>query len=1125
MTHFNFWGISVKTNFMQRSLPLFLALLGAAALLPGQTVSGVIAGSIFDPTGASVPNAKIVVTNTATGVQATATAGGAGEYRIGNLPVGSYDLSVSASGFTTTEVKGLAVQLSQTLTKNVTVSVSQSSTTVEVSASVATIDTTTAQIENTFSSKQVADLPTASTGSGVINLSLLTPGVASSGAVGAGTGPSVGGQRPRNNNFMIEGVDNNNKSVTGPLVSVPNDSIAEFTLLENQFSAEFGHSSGGQFNEVVKSGTNQFHGTIYDYEKNKILNASDNLNVVSGNPPNPRYDNTRLGANFGGPIKKNKIFFFVSFEYNPIGQAGSPGQVFAPTQAGYSTLASIPGFSATNLKILQQYLPAQSAAVPAASTPNGAYPVVCAPGGLNTQQNYLANGCAGTQYSIPLGQYSYTSPSYQNNFAGVSSVDYNISDKDNLRGRFIYNRSDQIDNAASLPSFFTTTPYRNYLVTLSEFHNFTPNVVNEFRLGYNRYYNVLGVGPQTFPGLDSFPNLDLDELNTSIGPDGNAPQETIQNLYQGTDNISLIKGPHSFKFGVNFQKLISPQTFTQRQRGEYEYSTIESYLADWTPDGIGERTNGHTVYYGDQIQFGAFVNDDWKIRPNFTVNLGVRYNRSTLPYSERLQSVNSISSVPGLINFNEPKPQNFNFQPRIGFAYSPGTAGTTSIRGGFGINYDELFDNLGILSLAPQFQQTVDVGVNYPQFANNFLGSGGLAANLSSGTLTAAAARAATGGYITDQKEPKSLQWNLGIQHVFARDYTIEVRYLGTRGIDLPVQDRLNITSPVTAATTLPLYITMPSQSVINSLTQTLANLQAPVNGVPAKFVPAYYNAGFRGNITAYEPIGNSTYHGLATSLQRRLSNGLTIDGSYTWSHNIDDSTAEVFSTLTTPRRPQDFQNLRADRSDSALDHRQRMTVAIVYDLPFFKNSNWLLKNIVGNWEFAPIYTYQTGTWLTLQSEIDSNLNGDSYGDRTYVNPTGSASVGSGTTAIKNAAGATVGYVANNPNARYIQAPAGVYPNASRNTANLPPIDDVDLNILKRLSYGERLHMEFGAQLFNGLNHPQYIGGYLNDVAPIGFTGTDVRNFLQPSSSSFLTPQKVFSSNPRTIQVSAKFIF
>lgn len=1102
-----------------------LALLCGTLL--GQSISGELVGNITDPSGAGVPNAKVTAKNDATGLGYATASTGTGEYHLANLPVGTYTLTVDANGFVKSAIAGLAIQLNVQSTKNVVLAVGSTTTTVEVTESSVTIDTTTAQIQNTFTTKQMADLPSASTGSGTINLSLLAPGVSSSGTVGAGTGPSVGGQRPRDNNFTIEGVDNNNKSVTGPLVYVPNDSVAEFTELENQFSPEYGHSSGGQFNQVVKSGTNEFHGELYDYQKNRNLDAADNLNVVSGNPAHPRYDNTRLGANFGGPIKKNKLFFFTSFEYNPIGQAGSPGQVFAPTQAGYTTLASIPGFSATNLKIMQQYLPAQSTAVAPSATAYGEYPIVCAPS--IGQAAYLsnlkaapdANGCGGNaQYSIPLGQYSFVSPSYQNNYAGVSSVDYNLSDKDNIRGRFIYNRQDAIDNAASLPAFFTTIPTRWYLATFSEYHNFSPTLINEFRFGYNRYYNIIGVGPQTFSGLDSFPNIDLDELNTSLGPDGNAPQETIQNVYQFTDNVSWTKGSHSFKFGASLEKLISPQTFTQRQRGEYEYSTIESYLADWTPDTFGERTNGHTVYYGDQIQFGIYANDDWKIRPNFTVNLGLRYSRTTLPYSERLQDVNSLASVPGLISFNTPKTQNTNFQPRIGFAWSPGTSGDTSIRAGFGINYDELFDNLGILSLPPQFQQTVDVGTNYPAQANNFLANGGLAANLSAGALSVADARAGTSGFIPDQREPKSIQWDFGIQHVFAHDYTFEARYVGTRGINLPVQTRIDVQDPVNAQNSLPLFFTMPSQSVINGLTNTLANLQA-INTI----LPQYAAAGFQSAIVGFMPIGNSTYHGLALSLQRRLSKGLLLNGAYTWSHNIDDSTAEVFSTYTTPRRPENFQNLQADRADSALDHRNRFTLAVVYDLPFFKQGNWLMKNIVGNWEFAPIYTYQTGNWATVQSGVDSNLNADSAGDRTYINPAGQANAGTTATAIKNPAGDVVGYVANNPNARYIVAPSGVYPNSARNTYQMPAIDDVDFTILKRLTFSDRFHTEFGAEIYNLFNHPQYVGGYINDVAPIGYTSGTVHNFLIPGTTNFLQPSQVFSSNPRIVQVSLKFMF
>jgi hypothetical protein len=206
------------------------------------------------------------------------------------------------------------VRLNQLSTANITLQVGTSTQTVEVSAEAAVIDTTTAQLQTTYTSEQMASLPMASSGSGVINLSLLQAGIGTGGAVGLGTGPSVGGQRPRNNNFTIEGIDNNDKAVTGPLVQVPNDAVSEFTVIANQFSPEYGHSSGGQFNQVIKSGTNQFHGTLYEYFNNRDLNAADNLNAIEGNPLHPRYDNNRFGGNFGGPIKKDKLFFFVDWE-------------------------------------------------------------------------------------------------------------------------------------------------------------------------------------------------------------------------------------------------------------------------------------------------------------------------------------------------------------------------------------------------------------------------------------------------------------------------------------------------------------------------------------------------------------------------------------------------------------------------------------------------------------------------------------------------------------------------------------------------------------------------------------------------------------------------------------------
>jgi hypothetical protein len=1102
------------------------ALLGIACL-PGfaQLVSGNLTGTVYDASGATVPNATVVAHHDATGVDTATTSQSAGEYRITNLPAGTYTLTVMAAGFSKAELKGVGIELNVTATANVTLQVGKSVETVEVTANAVAIDTTTAQLQNTFETQQMMELPTASSGSGVINLSLLAAGVGTSGGVGAGMGPTVGGQRPRNNNFTIEGVDNNSGSVTGPLVFVPNDAVAEFTFLQNQFGADFGHSSGGQFNQVVKSGTNQFHGAAYDYLFNRNLDAADNLNFVDGLPLHPRFDDNRFGGTFGGPIKKNKLFFFVNYEYNPIGGVASSGSACAPTSAGYATLAGIPGISQTNLSTLKQYLGTAGAAAAPSACGDSASPLV------GPAQESATGAPAGTP--VEIGLVGVTAPSFTNNEFAVASIDYNISDKDSIRGRFILNRSGFIDTAGFPSAFYQTVPTNSYLATFSEFHTFSPSVVNEFRLGYNRTASITGVGPQKFPGLDAFPTLGIYELGfNNLGPDPNAPQSGIQNQYQLTDNLTWTKGAHTLKFGFDGWKQISPQTFTQRARGDYEWSYLSDYLFDYVPDGIAQRSLGNSKYYGDRVLTGFFANDSWKFRPNFTVNIGLRYEYQTTPYSERLQTRNSIADVPGLITFGNPQPQKDAIMPRIGLAYSPGTSGRTSIRAGFGLFYDVLYDNQGLLTLPPQATTTVDVT---GQPGQGFLAGGGIAPNANAGTLDQADARAATSGYVPDQIRPETVSWNIGVQHVFRGDYTFETRYVGTHSVHLSIQDQLDIQPVVNSSNALPVYLTAPSQGTLNGLQN---GLNSGANGCVAVtnclttifdnggyFLPAFLNAGFQSPITAYMPWGNSIYHGWANTLSRRFSNGLQFIGAYTWSHAIDDSTADVFSTYLTPRRPEDSRNLALDRSSSALDHRQRVTFETLYDLPFFKHSSWFMKNIVGNWEFAPIYTYQSGTLVDVQSGVDSNLNGDSAGDRAYINPSGTENVGSGVTALKNSAGDTVAYLANNSNARYIEAPKGVLGNGGRNTAQLPPIDDVDMTMAKSFNFTEGKKLQFSARFFNIFNHPQYVGGNVSDVAPFPQTAGAVHTFLEPQSGIFLQPSQAFSSNPRTIQLALKFIF
>jgi hypothetical protein len=1106
--------------FAALALPVAALFFSVPTLMNAQAISGDLLGVVTDSSGAVIPNATVVATNLGTGAKVTTKTNATGEYHFVNLPVGHYSLEMTGNGMTG-GYKDVQVQLNHQVTANIVGAVSSASTTIEVTAEAASIDTSTAQIQNTFATKELEELPTATVGLGVLNLSLLNAGVATSGGIGAGTGPSISGQRPRNNNFTIEGVDNNSKSVTGPVVTIPNDAVENFTVLQNQFAPEFGHSSGGQFNQTIISGTNNWHGRVYEYFQNRNLNAIDasNARTQAGSASiiNPAFDSNRFGGQIGGPIFKDKLFFFTNAEYNPIHQALGSLFICAPTAAGYTTLSQLPGLSQTNFNVLKQF--EGTAAAPAAADSNCAAIGATATGGVGAE----------------LGEIDFSPSIFNNTFTSTNSVDYNLSDRDQFRFRYIYQKNDSSDAASNIPTFFTTVPTRDHVITLSEYHTFGPTLTNEFRLGFNRNTQFFTAGNFPFPGLATFPNLSFDDTLNQVGPDPNAPQFGIQNVYQATDNIVWIKGKHTMKFGIEGRKYISPQGFTQRARGDYEYATTEEFLLDQAPSSFGQRSTGNNTYYGDQSAIYVYGNDEFRITKNLTINAGLRYEFTSVPFGERLQSLNSAASVPGLIDFTEPQPQYKNFAPRVGFAYAPSFWGTTVIRGGWGMAYDVLYDNLGLLAVPPQFGGTCDVnqsvnglgGCSWSTTA--FLANGGLPAGQGSGLNTFASVadqRNASVNFIPAQvKLPYSETWNLGIEHSFGKNYTAEVRYVGTRGIHLPVQQQLNVQPKVSPSLFLPTFLNQPDAATLAGLTTTLADIQ----GQP-RIIPAYSDAGFVNGITAFQPFGQSIYHGLQTQLTRRFSDGLQMLVAYTWSHAEDNSTADVFSTVLTPRRPQNSQNFAADFSNSALDRPNRLSVETIYDVPFFKSSsNWMAKNLLGNWEIAPVWQVQSGEFFTPQSGIDSNLNGDNAPDRTIINPNGIPGTGTTVTPICNNGAPTcgaaniVGYVANNSSAQYIQAGSGALATAGRNTAQTPRINNWDLNVVKRIATSERTSVELQAIAFNVFNHSQFVPGSVNTVNSIGLTG--VTGFVRVTSGAFNDPTQAFSNNARTMQLVAKFNF
>ena len=1099
-----------------------------SAVLFGQAADSILVGTVTDATGAAVPGATVTATNKDTGVRYSSVTNSAGDYRINNIPVGRYDISAAANGFSVAKIGGVDLQLNHTTSVNLTLQVGAVSTSVEVQDAGATIDTASAQLQTTFNTRDAIDVPSAGTskvinGAGIYNLSLLGAGVASSGGVGQGVGPSVAGQRPENNSFSIDGVANNDHYGTGPQVYVSNEAISQFSLVQNQFSAEFGGASGGVFNVIVKSGTNQIHGSLFEYLQNRNLNAVDYSEIVAGNKSNPRFDSNRLGATIGGPILKDKLFYFGSFEYNPLGQASIPGQpVDAPTAAGISLLNGMSGLNKNNLGVFTKYVPVATSVDPA-------------------NPSTRVNGV-----DIPLGALSFASPNYNNAYHAIASIDYNLSTKDQIRGRYIYDKSVGIDPNANLPVFFQPNPTINHSISISEFHNFSPTMENEFRIAYRRNNANTSAGNFQFPGLDAFPNISFDDLQLQLGPDPNTPSGQIANSSSIQENLTKTWGRHTFKAGYSIEDIILTGTFVARSRGDYDYVSLEEFLADRQPTGSafgtpnsGERTVGspNGVPFGFLSHAGYFQ-DDWRVTPNLTLNLGVRYEYVTVPVGSRAQKLSSPADVPGVITFGEPKSGKNDWAPRLGFAYSPGGAGEWSIRGGVARSYDNTYINLNQNASPAFYATTSDVNPAAP--ISNFLANGGI-----SGAVppqgTVAQARAAIGTYTFDQNRPYALTGTLGVQRLLGKDYTVEARYVYTKGVHLWNQTRLNIVNPVTPANSLPTFLSMPSAAQLAALTNTLGSLERTV--VPGGTAQFPYNNlatyGFTNAFLGYKPWGNSRYNGLALQMTKRFSNNFTYIFAYTWSHNLDDSTATNFSTILSPRRGQDFQNMRAEWASSALDRRHRLTFTPVYDFKPFQNGNWMMKNIVGNWNLAGTYTFQSPEYATVQDGVDANLNADPTGDRTIINPAGAANVGSpvigltatgaqvtvGSSCAQTAACAgVVAYLATNPNARYITAGLGALSNGGRNSFPLGRINNIDFSLMKKLNFTEVRRIEFGAQFFNLLNHSQFTGGFLSDVQP-NSTAAISRNFLVPSSSSFGAYQQFFPSNSRTMQIVARFIF
>lgn len=1120
----------------------------ASAFAQGTT--GTLRGQVLDPTGATVANAQVTATNKETGVSVKSITTSAGTYGFPSLLPGKYSVTVEVSGFKKYVKNDVTVLADQDNVADAQLELGVATESVEVTAGAVQVQTTSSTLNNDYDSSEVANLPAAggTQNGSPFNLAMLAPNVIAQPGGVTGIGGSVGGTRPRENNFVVDGVDDNNLGVTGPNSTVIPDAIGEFVLLTNQFSAEYGHSSGGQFIVVTKTGTNNWHGSGEWYGQNKNLNAMDNLTkaaiagkTISGQPD---FDNNRFGGTMGGPIVKDRFFVYGAYEYTTLHGQGSATPQLAPTSSGLASLKSMAADAAVS-NILANF--------PIA--PN------------NDAGSITVNGQA-----IPIGNLTIFSPVFQREHDVQFNTDYTRG-KHQFGTRFTFNQEKFINPVNSTQAIFNQNQLvRNRKIALTDAWTISSKLVNDLRLQYS-YFGESFANPCT-----ACPNdVTIADLgSTTIGPSDNQSQK--QNTYQLVDNLSWALGKQTFKFGGQYTHFIYPQFFLPRSNGDYWYNTTQVFINDLKPDNVGRtlRGAGTGSFLGTQSLFAGFVQDDFKFNPRLTLNLGVRYEYWTNPVGSNNQALNAISSVPGVITFRKPQTDKNNVGPRVGFAYDPRGDGKLAVRGGFGVSYGWKFQNFASITLPPQLQSELNEPsactlTPQPSWCPNgtgFLAGGGLPSAYIA-PATQAAARRLTTSYIDDTVMPKILNWTLSIEREVYHNATIEVRYLGTRGLELPVQFRRNHISYFDAGgTPLPMYFrasdipttwtaSTPTDDAFNSFN---SNIYA---NFPCTTGPGV--CGFRGNVTADPPFGASVYHGGSISFKQRARHGFTFNANYTYSHTLDNSTNEFFTSLLNPRRAQDTNRLTDDWSSSDLDVRHHFAFSVIYDVPKTKAENRLLKALLNGYQLNSVYLAQTGQPVTLQSGIDSNGNGDSAGDRASFNSFGTSLAGSdifpvceattGTTSGK-AVGTTyigtVGVVANpnntnacntntvnangfdpaigytpvNPNAKFVVTGPGSKANVGRNSWQTPGFGVWNLGVVKKIPFGEARYLEFRADAFNVLNHKSYSLSNQNVFSTSGVTvATTTPGYVLPFDPNFLSAPVLFSGGNRTMTLVMKLIF
>ncbi len=1040
----------MKTSQVLRTVFLSI-VLGCVGPAFSQSSTGSISGTVTDQNNAVVLGAKVFGKNTETGFVRSAVTNSSGLYRLTDIPSGRYEITIEAASFRKLERGGITLDVGQIAIIDAVLQPGEIVDSVTVNENASMLNSSTAEVSTRFDSRRLSELPISPNRS-VYNVLLSTPGVIqlATGQVNSVTGLSfsANGGRTRSNNFMLDGQDMNDPTFTGAEVALNNpDAIREVSIITNQFKAEYGHNAASIVNVVGKSGTNNYHGSLFWYHNNEYLNACNNLDKVATGAPTgfcnnyaasdarkraPRRNENQIGFTFGGPLTlpvfgdggdrhvwkgTDKTFIFGDYQrWSDRALVSGPTLGGAPTAAGRAVLQSVVG-DRPQVQALLRSVPA--------GIPNGTFATF----------TILGQPPGQPPHRVELGDFTGSSLFVFDDHQGSLRLDHRFNEKNLFYVRYRFDSQDSSGGGQVTPPGLTTVNETRSSALATVLNTvLTSRSSNDARLAWVQFSSR---GDAEFPLSKTIPAMTIVGLGivganaqgtrVGLGFPSNLPGFREHDTYQITDAFSYVTGRHSVKLGVELRRTDARLLGILNTRGNLNYVNISNFVNDIAQSATknfllaGGESEGFYRWY----EFYAFAQDEWRIRDNLTLTLGVRYEYPGDPFSYlrelngRILAANGNNPVFRL--GPTPETDANNLMPRIGFNWNPrtGKKGISGfftggdklvVSGGYSRTYDPIFMNL-----------YVNMGISFPFVATPSLSTNGAyvairdtevpelsQANLFTRTVVSA-----------DIRSPATDQISFEVQRQLARDLVMKIGYIRTRGTGLLQNIDGNPCLP------------LPTCTRVNP------NL---------------------GIIALYSNSASSAYNALQASLTKRLSRSFSAGLHYTWSTLIDDVTDVIAASTSEFARSQDSFDRRADRARSGYDRPHRLTGNFVYELPFYQHQTGSTGKFFGGWQLNSFFTFQSGAPFTVTLGSDPTASGNP------IRPNLNTNLDLSTMTISEilAAGGANLFRGLSPGQRV--------GNAGRNILRSDGLNLVDFGIIKNTRLSENVRIQLRADMFNSFN-------------------------------------------------------